>query len=215
MRRLKHVLLGICVLAAGVVRGTAGADFSETLLPAGAKAVWDLDKAFRETTYSRERICINGLWQWQPSSAEHARRGDATECRPDVVLRHQRGQGGAGLRRKRVAKRSRAARSLSPTRASRRARALGRGLSRAANKTTCGGPTAAPHLSWPACWPTGALPPEPVPRSPPLTLRRGVVKDRPSRLFSAQQETVQRSLGGTGSALSWWLKCGRRDAACC
>jgi len=56
-------------------------------LPAGAKAVWDLDKAFRETTYSRERICING--QWQPSSAEHARRGDATECRPDVVLRHQ------------------------------------------------------------------------------------------------------------------------------
>jgi hypothetical protein len=89
MRRLKHVLLGICVLAAGVVRGTAGADLSETLLPAGAKAVWDLDKAFRETTYSRERICINGLWQWQPSSAEHARRGDATECRPDVVLRHQ------------------------------------------------------------------------------------------------------------------------------
>jgi len=51
-------------------------------LPAGAKAVWDLDKAFRETTYSRERICINGLWQWQPSSAEHARRGDATELRP-------------------------------------------------------------------------------------------------------------------------------------
>jgi hypothetical protein len=89
MSRLKHVLLGICVLAAGVVRGTAGADFSETLLPAGAKAVWDLDKAFRETTYSRERICINGLWQWQPSSAEHARRGDATECCPDVVLRHQ------------------------------------------------------------------------------------------------------------------------------
>ena len=42
-----------------------------------------------------------------------------------------------------------------------------------------------------------------------------IVKDRPSRLFSAQQETVQRSLGGTGSALSWWLKCGRRDAACC
>ena len=41
------------------------------------------------------------------------------------------------------------------------------------------------------------------------------VKDRPSRLFGAEQETVQRSLGGTGSALSWWLKCGRRDAACC
>ena len=67
MRRLKHVLLGICVLAAGAVRGAAGADSSETVLPAGVKAVWDLDKAFRETTGSRERICINGLWRWQPA----------------------------------------------------------------------------------------------------------------------------------------------------
>jgi len=60
MRRLKHVLLGICVLAAGVVRGAAGADFSETLLSAGAKAVWDLDKAFRETTYSASGSASTG-----------------------------------------------------------------------------------------------------------------------------------------------------------
>ena len=31
-------------------------------LPSGVKAVWDLDLAYRETTSTRERICINGLW---------------------------------------------------------------------------------------------------------------------------------------------------------
>ncbi len=37
MRRLKHVLLGIRVLAAGVVRGAAGADFSETAIAGGGE----------------------------------------------------------------------------------------------------------------------------------------------------------------------------------
>ncbi len=36
-------------------------------LPEGVKAVWDLNKAFRETTSTREHISINGLWQWQPA----------------------------------------------------------------------------------------------------------------------------------------------------
>ena len=35
-------------------------------LPDGVKAVWDLSKAYHETTATTERICINGLWQWQP-----------------------------------------------------------------------------------------------------------------------------------------------------
>ena len=37
------------------------------------KAVWDLEAAYRETTPTRERICINGLWRWQPAggSREH------------------------------------------------------------------------------------------------------------------------------------------------
>jgi beta-galactosidase len=39
-------------------------------LPQGVKAVWDLSKASRETTPTRERICINGLWRWQPTGAE-------------------------------------------------------------------------------------------------------------------------------------------------
>ncbi len=39
-------------------------------LPPGVQAVWDLAKAYRETTPSRERICLNGLWQWQPAEAQ-------------------------------------------------------------------------------------------------------------------------------------------------
>jgi hypothetical protein len=36
-------------------------------LPAGVKAVWDLGQAHREATATRERLCINGLWRWQPA----------------------------------------------------------------------------------------------------------------------------------------------------
>jgi hypothetical protein len=38
-------------------------------LPSGVKAVWDLDRAHRERTPSRERVCLNGLWRWQPAGA--------------------------------------------------------------------------------------------------------------------------------------------------
>ena len=33
------------------------------------KAVWDVSKAYRETTPTRERVCLNGLWRWQPADA--------------------------------------------------------------------------------------------------------------------------------------------------
>ncbi len=36
-------------------------------LPEGVKAVWAVDKSWRERTETRERICINGLWRWQPA----------------------------------------------------------------------------------------------------------------------------------------------------
>ncbi|MBI3867277.1 MAG: hypothetical protein HY299_01995 [Verrucomicrobia bacterium] len=36
------------------------------ILPKGAKAVWDIAQAYREATPTRERICLNGLWRWQP-----------------------------------------------------------------------------------------------------------------------------------------------------
>ncbi|MBM4031012.1 MAG: hypothetical protein FJ291_04415 [Planctomycetes bacterium] len=51
------VLLGVSA------RGGQGA----AALPNGVRAVWDLDKAWRETTPTRERVCINGLWRWQPA----------------------------------------------------------------------------------------------------------------------------------------------------
>jgi hypothetical protein len=44
------------------------AEQSAAPLPPGVKAVWDLSKAYRQTTTTRERICINGLWRWQPAS---------------------------------------------------------------------------------------------------------------------------------------------------
>ena len=45
----------------------AHADEFAAPLPEGVKAVWDLDQGHRETTPTRERICINGLWRWQPA----------------------------------------------------------------------------------------------------------------------------------------------------
>ncbi|MDP6777888.1 MAG: hypothetical protein QGI83_14105, partial [Candidatus Latescibacteria bacterium] len=39
-------------------------------LPPGVKAVWDLSKAYRKETPTRERVCINGLWRWQPAEEE-------------------------------------------------------------------------------------------------------------------------------------------------
>ncbi len=44
---------------------------SGVALPPGVKAVWEPAKAWRETTPTRERLCINGLWRWQPA-AENA-----------------------------------------------------------------------------------------------------------------------------------------------
>jgi beta-galactosidase/beta-glucuronidase len=47
--------------------GAAGTAVDAVQLPKGVKAVWDINKAFREATATRERICINGLWLWQPA----------------------------------------------------------------------------------------------------------------------------------------------------
>ncbi len=37
-------------------------------LPRGVRAVWDPEKAWRESTPTRERVCLNGLWRWQPAA---------------------------------------------------------------------------------------------------------------------------------------------------
>jgi hypothetical protein len=55
-----HLAVGLLLLAP--VSGRCGD------LPAGVQAVWDLGQAQRDATSTRERICINGLWQWQPTA---------------------------------------------------------------------------------------------------------------------------------------------------
>ena len=39
-------------------------------LPPGVQAVWDLQDASTVSTPTRQRICINGLWRWQPVVGE-------------------------------------------------------------------------------------------------------------------------------------------------
>ena len=65
-----HVSLAalLCVVATG--RVGVCQESSAVALPSGVKAVWDLSKAYRETTPTRERICINGLWRWQPAEGQ-------------------------------------------------------------------------------------------------------------------------------------------------
>ncbi len=62
--RTLRFFLGVFV--AGLI-SVIGAVCSGGELPKGVEAVWTLDKAYRETTPSRERVCLNGLWQWQPA----------------------------------------------------------------------------------------------------------------------------------------------------
>jgi beta-galactosidase len=69
MKIIKKVRSFSCVITAfGVlcIPPALSSARAEFCLPPGVKAVWDLSKAYREATPTRERICINGLWRWQP-----------------------------------------------------------------------------------------------------------------------------------------------------
>ena len=57
----------LTLLAFGFVGWAAAQEGGNVALPEGVKAVWDLDKAYRQSTPTRERVCINGLWRWQPA----------------------------------------------------------------------------------------------------------------------------------------------------
>lgn len=61
------LLLG---LGLGLVKSTGAQESATVTLPPGVQAVWDLGKAARERTATREAICINGLWRWQPAGVE-------------------------------------------------------------------------------------------------------------------------------------------------
>jgi len=73
MRRVDLGAIGVCVAAMGllfVAARTAAQDAGDVVLPGGVEAVWDMEAADREATATRERICINGLWRFQPAGAE-------------------------------------------------------------------------------------------------------------------------------------------------
>src|SRR3954469_24737675 len=61
--------LAAAALMLATASGFAQQDFAAEL-PASVKAVWDVSKAFHETTSTRERICLNGLWRWQPAETQ-------------------------------------------------------------------------------------------------------------------------------------------------
>jgi hypothetical protein len=56
-----------CLLILVLAAYRASADAPEAVLPAGVKAVWSLDTAQRNKTATREQVCLNGLWRWQPA----------------------------------------------------------------------------------------------------------------------------------------------------
>ena len=67
--------VSVCVACWTVVGfPAAGQSFSEdAALPADVQQIWDTAKAYMEATSTRERICINGLWRWQPTEADSER----------------------------------------------------------------------------------------------------------------------------------------------
>lgn len=70
---------------AGVLFGVLGgwwlapaAPSPASVLPDGVRVVWDLGRAERLRTPTRERICLNGLWRFQPAAGDTwAERGEA------------------------------------------------------------------------------------------------------------------------------------------
>jgi hypothetical protein len=63
------------ILLCGAAALACAAGQDDVKLPEGVRAVWDIGKAYREVTPTRERISVNGLWRWQPAA-------DATDAVP-------------------------------------------------------------------------------------------------------------------------------------
>lgn len=68
---LSSVAVFVCVVIYFTVcRDGFCAEPAAVALPIGVEAVRDLAGAYREATPTRERICLNGLWRWQPARAQ-------------------------------------------------------------------------------------------------------------------------------------------------
>jgi len=79
MNSTRHATILVSGLASVLLLASAGQSAasdrtsaipSEATLPPGVKAVWDLEKAHRDKTPTRERVCLNGLWRWQPGGSD-------------------------------------------------------------------------------------------------------------------------------------------------
>ena len=64
---MSNLLRVSCAVFLCVTSAARGQQQPAVPLPNGVKAVWDVGKAYSETTPTRGRICINGLWRWQPA----------------------------------------------------------------------------------------------------------------------------------------------------
>jgi len=81
MRHFITTIVAVLLILSLAGRSFAGTDIQQnepadkikdaemTLSPNGRLDVlWDMSRAYREKTSTCERICINGLWRWQPAS---------------------------------------------------------------------------------------------------------------------------------------------------
>ncbi|MBE0545087.1 MAG: hypothetical protein IH623_27420 [Verrucomicrobia bacterium] len=65
-----RLFLAALLSVASTARPARAADEFAASLPPGVDAVWNAAEAYRETTPTRERICLNGLWRWQPTTPD-------------------------------------------------------------------------------------------------------------------------------------------------
>jgi hypothetical protein len=63
-----RLFLAALLSVASTARPARAADEFAASLPPGVDAVWNAAEAYRETTPTRKRICLNGLWRWQPAT---------------------------------------------------------------------------------------------------------------------------------------------------
>jgi hypothetical protein len=68
-KTLIHFILILSSILVASLNVWCGAQ-TQAILPETVKAVWSLDRAYKETTATRERVCVNGLWRWQPGEGE-------------------------------------------------------------------------------------------------------------------------------------------------
>jgi hypothetical protein len=58
------------MLVCGLPGQAAGQEGATMVLSEGEKGAWDIAKAAREGTSTRERVSMKGLWRWQPAAAD-------------------------------------------------------------------------------------------------------------------------------------------------